>query len=218
MAKFEKRLEARKLRRGGWSINVIAKHLGVSKASASVWCRDVELTLKQKELLLHKNYAGRMKGAAANKRKKEERILFHKENGRTIMGKLTERELLIAGVTLYWGEGNKKSKIGLTNSDPTLIKFAQRWFRAALGVRQEDFMPRLFINNIHKKRVKLVLQFWSNLLQLPLEQFGKPVLLKKNPKKVYENYDNYFGVLALHVKRGTDLKYKILGLIDALKN
>lgn len=223
MAKFEKRLEARKLRRKGHSIRSIAMRLGVSKSSASVWCKDLKLTPKQKERLLKNaikaGHKGRMLGAEMNRRKKEERIAFHRNAGKKTINRLSKRDLLMAGIALYWGEGNKseKSKLGFANSDPDAVRFMYGWFQKSMGVKKQEFMPRIFINKIHSARITKVIKFWSSLLNLPIEQFGKPVLIKTRQKKVYENHDNYYGVLALGVKRGTDLKYKILGLIDALK-
>jgi hypothetical protein len=224
MAKFEKRLDARKLRRKGYSIFSIARCLGVSKSSVSVWCRDLKLTQKQANRLLENainaGHKGRMIGAEMNRRKKEERIAFHKESGEKEIGKLSDRDLLMTGIALYWGEGNKKgkTKLSFANSDPEAILFMYKWFQKAMDVGKNEFMPRIFINEIHGSRIKKVVKFWSSLLNLPIEQFGKPFLLKMKQKKVYENHDNYYGVLALGVRKSTDLKYRILGLINALKN
>lgn len=222
MAKFEKRLEARKLRRQGWSIRSIATHLDVSRASSSVWCRDLELTAIQRKRLvqnaINAGLQGRLIGAEMNRRKKEERVRFHQEAGKRAFQGITKREFLIAGLSLYWGEGSKKSRLGFVNSDPAMIQFMFRWFQEAMGVKKKDFMPRIFINAIHKPRIAKVLRFWSGLLQLPAQQFGNPVFINRNPRKVYENYDSYYGLLAIHTSKSTELKYRILGLIDGLKD
>lgn len=221
MAKFEKRLKAFKLRRMGWSLNSIAKKLDVAKATASEWCKDLKLTQKQKERLLKNTFnaglRGRMMGAETNRRKKQEYVDFYKKSGKKEIGRLSKRDLLIAGATLYWGEGSKKSKLAFVNSDPDTVKFMLRWFQKSMSVKKEDFMPRIFINDIHRPRINKVLKFWSSFLCLSISQFGNPVFLKRNPKKVYENYDSYYGVLALGVKKSSKLKYCILGLIDAIK-
>ena len=222
MAKFEKRLKARYLRREGRSISFIAHRLAVSKSSASVWCRDLVLTPRQEKRLLlnakNAGHIGRLKGAQTNRQKKEDRIQFYIKAGQEVIKELTKHEFLIAGLSLYWAEGNKRSKLGFINSDPAMIKLMFRWFKDIMGVKEEDFMPRIFINAIHKPRIRKVMRFWLDLLKLPRKQFGNPVFLKRNPKKVYENYDSYYGLLTLQVRRSTELKYRILGLIEALKN
>ena len=62
-----------------------------------------------------------------------------------------------------------------------------------------------------------MLKFWANLLQLSLLQFRKPYFIKTVQKKVYENYDSYYGVMHLQVKCGTNLRYRVLGLIEGIK-
>lgn len=221
MAKFEKRLAARKLRRRGWSILSIAKHLSVSKSTASIWCRDLQLTDAQRERLMSNaikaGLVGRLKGARINKERKERLIELYQEKALRDLSKLTRQEFLVAGIALYWGEGNKKTHLGFTNSDPQMIKFMYRWFNDTLGVKKEDFMPRISINAIHRPRIKKVARFWQKLLQLSRRQFGNPILLKRNPKKIYENYNSYYGLLTLRVRRSSELKYRILGLIEALE-
>lgn len=222
MAKFEKRLEARRLRKRGQSIRSIAMQLGVSKSSASIWCRDLLLT-KVQSLRLTRNairagHRGRMIGAQRNKEKKNEQIEFYKNLGRQDVKKLTKRDWLIAGTALYWAEGSKKSRFAFTNSEPQMIKFFSLWLKRGLAVRKEEFMPRIFINAIHAPRIRKVIYFWSKLLQVPKHQFGKPVLLRERPKKIYENYDSYYGVLALGVRNSNKIKYKVMGLIDAIRD
>lgn len=222
MAKFEKRLEAFRLRRQGWSINAIASQLAVSKSSASEWCSDLQLTEPQRKRLaenaIRESHRGRMIGAQRNRDKKQQQIEFYKQLGKQDIGRLTDRDWLIAGVALYWAEGTKKSRFGFTNSEPQMIAFMAHWLKRALGIKKEEFMPRIFINAIHEPRITKVLNFWSELLQIPAHQFGKPVFLRDRPKKIYENHDNYYGVLALGVRNSTKIKYRVLGLIDAIRD
>lgn len=135
------------------------------------------------------------------------------------LNRISDRDLLVAGVALYWGEGSKsdKSQLAFVNSDPEAIKFMFCWFKKIMHIKNEEFMPRIFINNIHKNRIKKVLKFWSKLLNLPEGQFGNPVFLGGRPKKVYENHDNYYGVLSLKIRKSSKIKYHVLGFIEALK-
>lgn len=217
-------MQALKLRRKGMSIKTISEKLGVSKGTASVWCRDIILTQEQekhlKEGMIKAGHKGRMLGAEMNRKKKADAIAFFRESGKNDIVSLSQRELFLAGVALYWVEGVKaaQTRLAFVNSDPKLIRFMYRWFRTCLHVRPNEFAPRIFINEMHKKREKILVEYWSSLLQLPKEQFGNVVFLKMKQKKVYENYDSYFGVLSLGVTKSTNLKYKILGLIEALGN
>lgn len=221
MAKFEKRIQAHALRKKGWSIKKIAGHIHVSKSTASIWCRDLELTQKQKNRLIQNairgGYVGRMRGAETNRRKRQERIIIYQEKGRKMIEDVSLENLLLAGIALYWAEGSKGDKLVFTNSDPHMIKFMILWFGKMMKIPKEDFMPCIFINEIHRPRIRKVQRFWSDYLTIPTKQFNNPVFLRSKQKKIYENYDSYYGVLALRIRKSTDLRYRILGLIDALR-
>ena len=67
MAKFELRLKAREMRSEGQSVRHISKKLKVSKSTASIWTRDIILSVDQLEKLrksrLKGGELGRVKGA-----------------------------------------------------------------------------------------------------------------------------------------------------------
>lgn len=220
MAKFEKRLEARRLRKQGLSVVYIAQKLEVSKSSVSIWCNDLQLTRKQREILVRNSASGRLrgslKGAETNRKKKLECIRFYQLEGEKEIKTLSRRDFLVAGLGLYWGEGTKSGKLSFINSDPAVIMFMYRWFQTVFQLKKEDFMPRISINEMHRPRIKKVVEFWSDLLSIPQKQFGNPTFLKTRAKKIYENYDSYYGVLALRIRKGTELRYRILGLIEAM--
>jgi DNA-binding transcriptional regulator YiaG len=78
MAKSLKKLRAVSLRKKGTSVGDIARMLGVSKSTASIWCQGIALTDKQKDRLVQKvikaGHVGRLLGAQSNKDKKIENI------------------------------------------------------------------------------------------------------------------------------------------------
>lgn len=191
MAKVQEKLKAEALRRQGLSINDIRKKLKVSKSIVSLWCRDVVLNVEQKEHLKKRmilsGSRGRQIGADMNRRKKEERVLFHRTQGKAYVESLSKRELTLVGSAIYWGEGSKKSQLAFINADPDMVMFMSRWFQVALGVSKEDFIPRIFINALHKDRDLLLKIFWSDLLQLPLHQFRSTVFIKRVHKKILKS-------------------------------
>src|SRR3989338_6561667 len=85
-------------------------------------------------------------------------------------------------------------------------------------VSPEDIFVRIPINRIHESRIEKVLIFWQKMLDLKSSQIRKPYFVNTKVNKVYENYDKYYGVCRLIVRRSKHLKYKMLGLIKALKN
>ena len=223
MAKSQERIRARHLRKCGHSIGDIARILNVSKSSVSLWCTDLVLTRRQKTRIQDQatraGAIGRLMGARMNHEAKVAREKMYRSRGIHQVGKMTKRDIFIAGIGFYWGEGTKKDKntVSFINSDPEAIDFMYHWFQDIIGIPKKDFMPRIFINALHKPRKKKVLNFWSDLLDLPPSQFGKIVFIKVKQKKVYENYHQYYGTLALRIRRSANLRYMIWGFIDGVK-
>lgn len=77
-------------------------------------------------------------------------------------------------------------------------------------------LMHLFHRN--KQRIDKVLQFWSDLLELPVSQFANPWCIKAKVRKVYENYDSYYGIVRLGVRKSGVLKHKVLSLTHILGN
>jgi hypothetical protein len=215
------RLKARDLRRRGVSIKKIAQYLKVSRSSASVWVRDIILSIEQLEGLRQSSLEGaergRLKSALLQKEKRVRRMEEFKKIGIETIGYLTERELLIVGIALYWGEGYKKGRrLQFCNSDPTMIKFLLKWLRVCFSVDSEDIRCRVGINMIHKKREIIVREYWAKMTGIPLNQFTTTSFKKVQNKKVYENFNNYYGTLSVEVRRPARFYGKIIGLIEGL--
>ena len=219
MAKSEERIRACALRRSGRSVKEIAKVLGVSSGSVSKWTCDIALTeaqrLRLRERQIAAGHKGRMMGAESNRKKKLGRIAAAETLATSDIKRLSRESLFFIGLGLYWGEGVKvlSSSLAISNSDPRVIQLMVRWFSECFDVEVSRFMPRIFISEVHRDREGILLNFWSRTLGIPISQFKKTVFLNKG-KKVYENHDLYYGVLALRVAKGGDIRYRILAQID----
>ncbi len=222
MAKFKEKNKAILLRKKGKSINEISKLVNVSKSIVSLWCRDIALTSQQIEGLHKKmmigSYKGRLKFLEKIRRTRKEETQRLKTEGIKEIGKVSKRDLFIAGVALYWAEGTKSAnaeETSFSNSSPAMILFMLSWFKEVFGVSMERFTIQIRINAIHKKRISEVERYWSKRLNIPSNQFTKTILIKVNAKKVYSNNDHY-GTVRIRVRAGTQIRRKILGLIEGL--
>jgi predicted transcriptional regulator len=221
MAKFQLKIQAREIRKKGISIVQIAKQLGVTKGSVSLWCRDIVLSPEQQMILQKQRGSvwGRWVGAEANKQKRLDSIEKNRKEAFSMIGKVTKRDLTVAALCLFWGEGSKTgSRFTFINSDPAMIKIMKHFLTDILHVEEDRIRATIQINHIHKPRIKEVTSFWSKYLGLPLKQFRKPHFIMVTPKKVYDNYDVYKGIMRLQVLRGSNLQYKMLGLIEAFQH
>jgi len=221
MAKSLERIRACEVRREGESVKEIARTLRVSRSIASIWTRDIELTEEQRTFLRDRHIAagnkGRMMGAEMNREKKKSQIRDAEEQASIDIADLSYDGLFFTGLGLYWGEGVKalNSSTGVSNSDPRVILLMIRWFTECFGVEKERFMPRVFISDIHKDREVIIEEYWSVTLDIPRSQFRKTVFLSRG-QKIYENRDVYYGVLALRISKGTNIRYMILAHMDRM--
>jgi transposase len=102
--KLTERQQARQLRRSGLPLAEIAARLGVSKSSVSLWVRDMEFTP------LPRVTRGRRRAPNALQRRKQAEIDRLVEEGQARIGRLSEREFLVAGVALYAGEAQSRTE------------------------------------------------------------------------------------------------------------
>ncbi|KKT00028.1 MAG: hypothetical protein UW07_C0007G0008 [Candidatus Nomurabacteria bacterium GW2011_GWF2_43_8] len=225
MSKYELKVKARVMRKEGIPINEIKNRLGISKSTVSFWCGDIVLTEAQykkikKEHIL-KTQKGRFIGAQMNKNKRLDAIKLADIWGRKMIKKISKRELLLIATALYWSEGSKSASTSgfiFVNSDPEMILLMKLFLQNVLNIPLEDIVCSIQINRIHKKRINKVLNFWKKLLHLRNSQFRKPYYVNTKLSKVYDNYENYYGICRLVVRRGMNLKYRMLGLIKAAKD
>lgn len=217
--KIEEKLEAQKLRKKGWSYGRIKQKVSVSKDTISRWCKNIPLTLKQKETLLNNKKWGQRKGsiiAAENKKKiREANTLNINKLARRELKFLTKRDQFIAGIALYAAEGDKADgRGGFANSDPKLIKFMTDWFLEFPKVNKKRLRGALWIhNNLNIPKAE---KFWSDLTNIPIKQFHKTyqVAPKLNSRKIRKNIHK-FGVFSVRFYE-SDKQRKILGWILAL--
>jgi transposase len=98
--KVIERQQARQLRRTGLPLAEIARRVGVSKSSVSLWVRDVEFDGPPLRAA-----RGRRRDPNALQRRKQGEIDRLLEEGRVRIGRLTERDFLGAGWRCTPGRG-----------------------------------------------------------------------------------------------------------------
>ena len=221
MAKSKEKIKARKLRRKGESIKKIANLLKVSVSTVSLWCRDIELTDNQVENLRKRQtdpFYGKRLDYYLKKKKEFSLKLFNlKKEGINSIGKLTEREIFLIGIALYWGEGFKKdSLIGLATLDINIAKFFIYWLSKSFNITSKDLILRITANISYKDKIIELGKYWSKELKIPTNQFSKPFFQNTKWKKEYENKNSYHGVLRIRVRKSIDLLRKIFGYIEGI--
>lgn len=183
MSKIALREEVIKLRLQGYTYGQIKRSLGVSKSTLSDWLRNLPLNKEQLESL-SKNRGlakelGREKFIETAKNKRLNRLKHALDKQIKNLLPLSEKELFLAGVFLYWGEGAKKHGIiSISNTDPRVVRFALYWMTESLNI------PIVKIGvNVHLYKdmdIEETIHFWSTILDIPKNQFRKPYIKKTN--------------------------------------
>ncbi len=172
--KYVERAKARELRAQAWTLNEIAAELGVSKASVSVWVRDVDFTPRPRN-------RGHPAGPFHPMRlKKEAEIERCRHEAETWVGELTEREVTMFVLGLYAGEGNKtQGGVGMANTNPLYLKVFVTWLRAAFEIDESRLRAALYLHE--GLDIDGATAFWSDLLDIPAAQFTKPYRAVPDP-------------------------------------
>lgn len=188
----------------------------LSKSTLSGWLKNVKLNSSQKKKL-EKNiekitHNARLKSAWTRKEQRLEKIdkLFElAEKEYTILSK---NSLFLLGLTLYWGEGNKKTQqFQFTNSDPHAIRAMMLWLTKIHKVPKEKIKIRLYTHRLYAH--ENCEDFWSKITGIPINKFQKTIY-KQTIHKIKKN-PGYKGCIQLRVLK-SEFYWKTMGWLQAM--
>lgn len=185
MARFEDRRKAIELRLTGQTYSSIRATLNVNKSTLSDWLKNTPLSPEQVRKINRDTIAHRVETYIKNTRARRRNIF---ENYCSIQKQkllpLNKRELLIAGLFLYLGEGSKsrRSLIQITNSDPSIIRFSLFWITQILGIDRNKLRVQL---HLYKDMdINNEINFWLKTTNLKRKQVIKPYIKKTSSLKI----------------------------------
>jgi hypothetical protein len=209
----ELKLEARRLRRLGYSLKDISKTFSIAKSTASKWVMDIKLGPAAEAQLSAKLEQGRHKGLSSMqvRRQKTYNAIFNivkSEVDSIILDKSTKRLLCSF---LYWGEGAKTSStLNFTNSDPALIQTFLYLLRSGFNIEESKLSAFLHLHDYHDRSKQL--QFWSKTTKIPEHRIGiynKPhtgvvkregypgcISIRYSNVRLFKALTNYYTILA----------------------
>ena len=221
--KIKERKRAIKLRKEGYSYSEILKEIPVAKSTLSLWLRSVGLSKRQKQRLTEKKLAAALRGAKTRKNYRLAITKEIKEKARSEIGQLSNRELWLIGVALYWAEGTKQKennvseKVKFSNSDPRMMKIFLKWLQDICKIPNSDINFRIALHETAKNRLKKVQKYWSNITGFPINNFQKIDWKKHRVNINRSNIEKkYFGVLHIYVRKSTNFNRKIEGWIEGI--
>ena len=189
--------KAIKLRLKGLSYSQIKTKLGLSKSTLSGWLDKYPLTAERIKELRDKNPRRIEHFRATMRRKREVKNQIAYSKIETDIRMLSDRELLIGGFFLYWGEGSKTSPgtVMISNTDPAVLRYFIRWIRL-LRVPTEKM--HVLLHLYKDMNVEKEIRFWSKETGLSRKRFHRPWI--KNSKLIDITYKNGFGHGTCHVR------------------
>lgn len=214
MAKIKIRQRALTLRKQEMSYSQIKRILGVSKSTLSYWLRDFPLSKERIRELRDRNESRIEKFRETMRLKRERRLTsFYNEEKKKWLP-FSKRELFIAGLFLYWGEGSKKvpCQLSLNNTDPKVIKFYLYWLVKILGVPKNEI--RAYVHLYKDMNIKKETLFWSLLLKISPDQFVKPYI-KESTRSQIDHKGFGHGTCALYVNN-VRLKERVMMALKAI--
>lgn len=179
---------ALQLRRNNKSYNEISRELNIPKSTLSGWFANDGDSRKVKRRLSDKrsaNVAARIKKFVEGNKK---RWSAWRENARNeakrTFPKICSDPLFIAGLMLYWAEGDnqKKTPFRFTNTNPKMIALYAKFLKKILKIPSQRIRPTAILYpDLNEKEC---VDFWSKVVGVPPTQFYKTQFIKgRHPKK-----------------------------------
>jgi transposase len=212
-AKDDLRARARELRLQGWTYDRIQVELGCSKSSISLWVRDLpkperKRTREEASLIAKRGWETTL-------RLREEERQRTRRQAMQEVDELSDRELFLLGVGLYWAEGAKskpysrRERVTFVNSDPDMITVFLAWLRL---LRVDSSCLRFAVQIHETADVAGAEAFWATHVGIETTDLLKTTLKRHNPRTNRKNTaETYNGCLRVDVRNGADLYRRIEG-------
>lgn len=217
MARFKDKEKALALRKQEYSYSQIKKILKISKSTLSYWLRDYPLSKKRIRELRDWNEQRIERYRETMKHKKEIRLKNFYQEQKKLIFPISKKELYLAGLFLYWGEGAKTqpSSLTISNTDPSILIFFIFWLKTTLNVAKNRLKVSLQLYS--DMNIKKEMSYWSTALKIPLSQFNKPYVKITSSERI--NHKGGFGHGTCQVKIGdARLSEKILMAIKTISD
>lgn len=201
------------LRRKGYSYKAIEEKLGIRRSTLAGWFAHFPWSKAMQKQLIQRMRPVWRKNMQKIGRKRanewRERRKCAREEAENSFPKFAKEPLFIAGLMLYWGEGDSNLKNGhtkITNTSPKMIAIFSRFLQKYCQLSKEKIRLDLILYpDLNDQRCK---EYWSQETKIPLSQFNKTQFITgKQGKRPTKRL--MYGIGMLH-GGGCELKEKVI--------
>lgn len=215
MSNLALRERALALRKQNKSYSQIKIELGVAKSTLSTWLNKYPLPKWAISKLRDRNEIRIEKYRQTMAKKREAKLNEIYQQEKRNICKISTREIMFAGLALYWGEGTKTghSKIAITNTDPAVLKYFILWLKLIYKINKKYLRVSLHLYN--DMEIEKETKHWSQILNISTKQFNKPYIKTTNLSRI--NHKGSFGHgTCIIIYYSVELKQKIMMQIKLL--
>jgi hypothetical protein len=186
--------KAIELRRERNSYGAIVKKLKISKGTLSTWFAGEDWSEKIKLRNVAQASVARVSQMKSLNRIRGTNLRkaydAAREEAKNEFAMMKYHPLFLAGVMLYWGEGDKSTKhqVRLTNTDPLMLRLYVEFLSHICLIPREKV--HAMISAYPDLDIPLCRQFWSGRTAIPLSNFTKTALITGRRKTKRLSFGN----------------------------
>lgn len=206
------------MRKEGKVYGEILAVISVAKSTLSLWLREVGLSIPQKQHITKLRKQAQQKGARVRHEMAVEKRDGIYDISRDQIGGLSDREVWLLATMAYWAEGTKEKSyrggqgFDFANMDPRMARVLIYWLIYIQKVPQSDIKFEIYIHENSKKKVKIVQEYWSKELSVPVADLQK---VRYKTHKINTNRKNtgdlYYGLIRVKVVASSTLTRQLEG-------
>ena len=199
------------LRREGKTYTEIRKVYPIPKSTLSEWLgKKYTGIFDRKAQLKHLQRIRKISATTLHKHKTE-RNAIHAARGAATARTLSMQDVALQKsllAMLYWAEGKKEGgSVTFANTDPLLIHMYLTMLRRCFPIDEKRLRIRVHLHYYHDRDAAI--RYWSRLLRVPRNQFGKLYIKKRSVTKKFRR--NFKGICFV-IYNNTGLLHEILAL------
>jgi hypothetical protein len=221
--KSKEKEEAIRLRKNGATYTDILKTTSVARSTLALWLKEAKLSVPETQRFTEAKRLASLRGGQAKKNQRIEKQKSILDTSRLEIKGISERDLFLIGVVLYWAEGSKEkeykpgSTFAFSNMDPKVIAIVIAWLLKVCKIDRNMLIFNIFLHKTHEHRVEEVRKYWARVAHYPVSKFST-IYWKRDKIKTHRKNtgEKYYGVLKIKVRKSSSLVRQVAGWSEGI--